>query len=553
MFNHIWGRVMFNRRISRRNFLTISAITAATLTLDWKQVNAMADRMGPGTDYPTVIIGAGLGGLCCGAYLARQGIPVTVVEQHYVPGGYATSFDRAAGKFTFEVSLHGTTVKNNSVERILKNIGVYDQLEFAELPDIYCLKTPDFVINVPQRDPDLYIQLLTKQFPEETDGIRSFVNEMIGITDEVDQLHQNNGEFFKLFFPLQYRKMWHVRNQTLADMLNEHVQSQKLKDVLAGLWGYYGLPPSQLSAFYYSVATGGYLKNGSYYIKHRSQDLSNAMALEIEKSGGKILYNKTVTKIKTQENAVTGVEMSDGTNLAAKAVVSNVSALSTFQDVLTKDTVPADYLNQLKNYRPSISSFIVWLGLNQDITDRISCYGTHVSGKLGVEDGYQSCMKGDIENGPFGVAVYDKAFKGYSMTGTSTLMLLFLCGYEPWQQFESDYQNNRKKSYYVQKNQWTDILIRRVEEIIIPGLSSMIEVKDSATPLTNWNYTGNTEGAIYGFEQSMNNAFMNRISNETPIDGLYLAGAWGDPGGGYEGALRSGEITFQKLMEKWGG
>lgn len=46
---------------------------------------------------------------------------------------------------------------------------------------------------------------------------------------------------------------------------------------------------------------------------------------------------------------------------------------------------------------------------------------------------------------------------------------------------------------------------------------------------------------------------MNRISNETPVNGLYLASSWGDPGGGYEGALRSGELTFQKLMEKWGG
>ncbi|MBC2717208.1 MAG: NAD(P)/FAD-dependent oxidoreductase [Desulfobacteraceae bacterium] len=544
---------MFNKHISRRSFLTISAMTAAALALDWKKVNAMAAKMGPPTDYPTVIIGAGLGGLCCGAYLARQGIPVTVIEQHYVPGGYATSFDRAAGKFTFEVSLHGTTAKNNSVERILKNIGVYDRLEFVELPDIYCMKTPDFEINVPQRNPDLYIQMLAEKFPEEADGIRSFVYEMIGITDEVDRLHQKKGKFFKPFFPLQYRKMWHVRNQTLADMLKEHVQNQALKDALAGLWGYYGLPSSQLSAFYYSVATGGYLKNGSYYIKQRSQDLSNAMAQEIENSGGKILYNKTVTNIRVKDNTVTGIEMSDKTTLAAKAVVSNASALTTFQKMLPKDTVPEAYLKQLKSYRPSISSFIVWLGLNQDITDRISCYGTHVSGKQDVETAYQSCINGDIENGPFGVAAYDKAFNGYSMPDTSTLMLLFLCGYEPWRQFESDYQNNRKKSYYTQKNQWTDILIRRAEETLIPGLSSMIEVKEAGTPLTNWQYTGNTEGAIYGFEQSMNNAFMNRISNESPINGLYLAGSWGDPGGGYEGALRSGEITFQKLMEKWGG
>lgn len=544
---------MFHKHVTRRSFLTISAMTAATIALDWKKVHAMATKMGPKSEYPTVIIGAGLGGLCCGAYLARQGLPVTIVEQHDIPGGYATSFDRAQGKFTFEVSLHGTTAKNNAVERILKDIGVYDRLDFVELPDVYCLKTPNFIINVPQRDPDAYVQNLATHFPEEENGIRSFVNEMIDIAEETDQLHQKKGEFVKLFFPFQYPKMWHVRNQTLAEMLSEHVNNQELKDILAGLWGYYGLPSSQLSAFYYSTATGGYLKNGSWYIKHRSQDLSNAMADEIEKAGGKIIYGNSVNKISLKDNAVSGVELSDGSAIAAKAVVSNASALTTFQKMLPKKSVPEDYLNTLADYRPSISSFIVWLGLNKDITDRVSCYGTHVTGKQDLEAGYQSCLRGDIESGPFGVAVYDKAFNGYSLAGTSSVMLLFLCGYEPWKKFESEYKNNDKHKYYQEKNRWTDILIQRAEKEVIPGLSSMIEVKESATPLTNWQYTGNTQGAIYGFEQSMDNAFMNRISNETPISGLYLAGSWGDPGGGYEGALRSGEITFQNLMEFWGG
>jgi prolycopene isomerase len=50
----------------------------------------------------------------------------------------------------------------------------------------------------------------------------------------------------------------------------------------------------------------------------------------------------------------------------------------------------------------------------------------------------------------------------------------------------------------------------------------------------------------------MDNAYMNRISNRTPVKGLYLAGAWGDPGGGFTGAFRSGQSAFQSLMEDWG-
>jgi len=541
------------KRFSRRSFLSISAMTAASIALDWRKIGAWAANMGPKPNYPSAIIGAGLGGLCCGAYLARQGIPVTVIEQHDIPGGYATAFERASGKFAFEVSLHGLSVKNNTVERILKNLGVYDHLEFAYLPQVYCLKTLEGEILIPQRDPDRYIRNVAAMYPGEEKGIRKFVEEMIGISDEANLLHQRNGKFFKPIFPLQYRKMWNVRNKTLEDLLNDYVKAPGLKDALSGLWGYYGLPPSQLSAFYYAVATGGYLKNGSYYIKQRSQDLSNALAEVIVKSGGKILYGKQVSKILVEENTVRGIELSDGSSFPAKAVVSNASAIATFRDMLPQGAVPAHYLAKLKTYKPSISSFIVWLGLNQDIKDRVGAYSTHVSSGMGVEKGYQACLKGDVENGPFGVAVYDKAFNGYSAAGSSTMMLIFLCGYEPWKKFEEDYKNGNKEAYNYKKERWADILISRTEDKVLPGLSSMIEVREAATPLTNWRFTGNTEGAIYGFEQSLNNAYMNRISNETPVKGLYLAGAWGNPGGGYEGVLRSGETTFQMLMEYWGG
>ena len=77
---------MFNKSLSRRSFLAISTMTAASLALDWRKISAYAAKMEPKSDYPTVVIGAGLGGLVCAAYLAKQGVPVTVVEQHSIPG-----------------------------------------------------------------------------------------------------------------------------------------------------------------------------------------------------------------------------------------------------------------------------------------------------------------------------------------------------------------------------------------------------------------------------------------------------------------------------------
>jgi prolycopene isomerase len=347
--------------------------------------------------------------------------------------------------------------------------------------------------------------------------------------------------------------MWNVRNKTLADLVDEYVGDAELRHVLCALWGYYGLPPSKLSAFYYANATGGYLKKGSYYIKSRSQALSDALVEVIEEAGGSVRFDARVEKIRVQDGRVRGVAVSGGETLPARAVVSNASALATFRRMVPKEAVPADYLRRLEGYRPSISSFIVWLGLNRELRGKVPGFSTHVATGRDPEADYEACLRGDIENAGFAVCVYDNIFEGYSAPGTSSLQLLVLSGYDPWRRFEADYDAGEKTAYRREKNRWAEILIKRAEAALIPGLTGMIAVQEAATPLTNRRYTGNTDGAIYGFEQSMDNAYMNRIPNRTPVAGLYLAGAWGNPGGGFGGVFRSGQSAFQALMEDWGG
>jgi prolycopene isomerase len=77
----------------------------------------------------------------------------------------------------------------------------------------------------------------------------------------------------------------------------------------------------------------------------------------------------------------------------------------------------------------------------------------------------------------------------------------------------------------------------------------MIEESDAGTPLTNIRFTGNCGGAIYGYEQAMNNTFINRIDNRTPISNLYLASAWSSPGGGFTGAMRSGQKAWRAIVK----
>ena len=70
-------------------------------------------------DFDAIIIGGGLGGLSAGAILSRHGKKVLLLEQHYIPGGCATTFKRK--DFLMEAGLHamdGHLVKADSQRSI---------------------------------------------------------------------------------------------------------------------------------------------------------------------------------------------------------------------------------------------------------------------------------------------------------------------------------------------------------------------------------------------------------------------------------------------------
>ncbi len=80
--------------------------------------------------YNSIIIGGGLGGLIAGATLSKTGQKVLLLEQHYIPGGCATSFKRK--DFVMEVGLHeldGLHDLDTKVE-IFNYLDVFKHVEF---------------------------------------------------------------------------------------------------------------------------------------------------------------------------------------------------------------------------------------------------------------------------------------------------------------------------------------------------------------------------------------------------------------------------------------
>ncbi|HTP12130.1 MAG TPA: NAD(P)/FAD-dependent oxidoreductase, partial [Bacteroidota bacterium] len=293
---------------------------------------------------------------------------------------------------------------------------------------------------------------------------------------------------------------------------------------------------------------------GGYYPKGRSQDISNAFVRYIEGHGGTVLLNTKVTRILLKNDTAVGVATEDGKEFNAKAVVSNANPFDTFRKMLPGQTLTAQYEEKWKQYGVSLSCFQVFLGLRQDLVKKAGITDSEIfmESSYDPEAAYAGARRGDVEHGGAGVTLYDNIDAAYSPKGKNTVNILVLQGYEPWERFEKDYFAGNKEAYRKEKERMADILIQKVEERLLPGLRDAIEVKEIGTPLTNVRYTSNHRGAIYGWDQTVNNSGNTRVGHGTPIKNLYLAGAWSKPGHGYGAVIPSGLECFGEIVQTWG-
>jgi all-trans-retinol 13,14-reductase len=544
---------MVAKHMERRDFIKSLLASVSALALDWSVFPVGTGAQTAENQFDVVIIGAGLGGLSCAAAFARQGFKPLVLEKHDKPGGYATTFQRPGG-FVFDVSLHSTYAgEREGIHNLIPGFPEITDVEFVPHPNLYRAIYPDYDFRVPQKDLPAYITMLAGYFPDEKEGIEGLFDDMKGLASDINKLSSAKGQVDMSKFPVDFPFLFKNYTKTWGQMVDERLKNPKLKAIVSALWAYYGLPPSRLSSFYYALPTIGYLQNGGYYAKERSQKISNAFADFIEKHGGKVMLNTRVEQILVKDHTAYGVKTEDGKEFTGKVVVSNANAYDTFHTMIKEDEFLKDYLTKLDKFSISLSCFQVFLGLKKDLVKEVGITDSEIFYDPGYdpEAAYQSALNARVENGGYGVMLYDNVLKGYSPEGKNTLNILILQGYDPWKKFEADYFKGNKTEYRKEKERMADVLIDQVEKTLLPGLRKAIEVKEIGTPLTNLRYTGNYLGAIYGFDQTMDNSGMNRLPHSTPIANLYLAGAWTRPGHGYGAVIPSGLECFGEIMQKW--
>jgi len=459
--------------------------------------------------YDVIIIGAGMSGLVCGCYLAKAGLRVLIAEQHHKPGGYCTSFQR--GRFTFDAAAHsfgGYTYGN--LGKIFRDLGIDNKIIIKKYDPSNVITSPDHTVSF-WTDVDKTIDSFQSAFPKDAENIKRFFH----FLTEPDSM-----------------SFARIRRWTFKDLLDNYFTNDRIQAMLSfPLYGNGALPPSRMSAFIGARIFKEFLLDGGYHPAGGMQMLADALALIFKEAGGELQLSTTVKKINLKNNEVAGVVLEKDDFVPSRYVISNSDARQTFLTMLGKNNVEQEFKDRMAHMVPSLSTFIVYLGVDQSAkTLPVSGVNYWYLSQYDLLNTYLSAKKGDFRDmGRYLVHV---------SPDRSTVIAFMNAPYKS------------KKYWETNRTMLSDKLIKVVEANTIPELSKYIIYKETATPRTLQRYTLNYAGSAYGWESTPFQLADPDFRKPSFIRGLYLTGHWTTHGLGIPGVAYVGYDTAKMVLRK---
>lgn len=498
-------------------------------------------------DFDTIVIGSGAGGLTAALALARAGQRVAVFEQHYLPGGWCHSFNLGGYRFSPGVHYIGGLGPGGPMRGLYEGLGLADDLVFLELnPDGYDhLQVGTERFDVPAGR-ERYAEALKRRFPREAAGIDGYLGTCEAIYDELAGGTRARGLRGALTLPWRLRHLLRYGFLTLDRFLDHFTKDPLLRAYLSIQAGDHGMGPAEAPAAMHASVVGHYL-DGGWYPMGGARSLPKAYIAQLRKHGGVVKVRTPVDRILFEgtgrSQRVVGVRLGDGTEVRAKAVVSNADPGITYGRLVERDRLPRRLARHLDRTTWSISGLSLFLAAEIDPAEHgLDSGNLWYSHDTDIDAGYRLAHRPELASagslpGTFlTVTTLKDRTKHYGKL--HTMESFAFVSYEAFRRWEGTPQGERDAAYEHFKQQLTDKMFEVLEHSV-PGLRERTVFHELGTPLTNVHYVASTRGNLYGTEKRRGQLGPLGYGVRSPLQGLYLAGA-STLGHGVAGATISG-------------
>ena len=455
-----------------------------------------------------MVIGAGVGGLICANLLARAGLKVLLIEQHFMVGGYCSTFRRKG--FTFDAATHFYPLLGNTstiTGSLLSELGI--TTEWAKMDPVDCFHFPDGTRFSVPADFESYLHNLKSEFREEAENIDKFFalvrkTYLIGL--------------MRYFRNVSSDRIAPYQDLTIRDVLDQYFRTEKLKLLLTGDIGHWGSPPSRTSFVFDSMLRLSYFL-GNYYPRGGSQVFVDELAQRFEEAGGHILMSSMVRRVLIRNQTAWGVEVETGSlrnritrHIPADIVVSNTDMRHTLERLIGPELLDPDYLAPITQLRPTHPCFLVHFGLKDIALEELrKAEGYH----------WSSWNAENVATDAFKVFLPTAYDPGLAPPGGQIVIVQKL----------TNINYDAITDWAAHKRAVEDYILRSLERCL-PGFSKCIVVQLSASAQTSHRYTLNHHGAMLGWQMSPDQLGNDRPSLVGPFKNLYFVGHWTQPGGG---------------------
>lgn len=457
-----------------------------------------------------IIIGSGLGGLCCGVMLSRQGYKVTILEQQARPGGCLQCFTRGGERFETGMHFIGSAGPDELLWLMFRYLGVYDRLELMPLDtDAF-----DTVILADERFDyplgyDRVIEKLSQRFPHEATNIRSFF-ELVKQVAGASAMHKLSLEESDFVLTTKYQM------ECINSVIDSYFTDPLLRRILVGNIPLYAGVMDKTPFGTYAFITDFYLRS-AYRFKGGSETLSDALIDELQRHGGTLVTSAKVVEVVCDDHRAVEAVTEDGRRFPADSFISTAHPARTMEMLHNTRLLRPAFRRRMSELPNSIGAFTVYLKFRPGAMPYLNSnvYDYPGGNPWGCED-YT-----DVD-WPRGY-LYMHFSRDEATDTALTGVLISYMRYDDVKQWEGTSPMKRGKEYADFKDRHAQRLLDLVESRN-PGLKDCIESYYTSTPLTYRDYTGVEAGAMYGVAKDVSMGAASHVSHVTRIPNLYLSG-----------------------------